>query len=31
MRACHIRREKQHKTFKDLATKGILQRMVLWV
>jgi hypothetical protein len=22
LRACHIRREKQHKTFKDLATKG---------
>jgi hypothetical protein len=22
LRSCHIRREKQHKTFKDLATKG---------
>ena len=22
LKVCHIRREKQHKTFKDLATKG---------
>ena len=28
LRSCHIRREKQHKTFKDLATKG--NYVIIW-
>lgn len=31
IRACHIKREKQHKTFKNRAQKGQYSGMVLWI